>query len=185
MHSTALHILVMSAPKDILMTCKIFCIYSISKMFDTLIICRLYTTKHEAMSLLNCCTTLVCFVKTQKYHISNLIEFIKFSSHIIPNERVSIITECQRAPYIVLARCYRNYFYIWCLIQFMSLVERVPDSVLVIFFLHSAQLLCEQHIDIATLQEQRIVYKAYIHIKSEHSRLQIGLSSGTMLSTSW
>ena len=52
MHSTALHILVMSAPKDILMTCKIFCIYSISKMFDTLIICRLYTTKHEAMSLL-------------------------------------------------------------------------------------------------------------------------------------
>ena len=81
MHSTALHILVMSAPKDILMTCKIFCIYSISKMFDTLIICRLYTTKHEAMSLLNCCTTLVCFVKTQKYHISNLIEFIKFSSH--------------------------------------------------------------------------------------------------------
>ena len=118
-------------------------------------------------------------------NITYLIEFTKYTSHKKVNIRVFIITECQYAPYIVPARCYRNYFYVWCLIQFVSLVERVPDSVLVIFFLHPAQLLCEQRINIATLQEQRIVYKAYIHIKSEHSRLQIGLSSGTMLSTSW
>ena len=52
MYSTALHILVMSVPMDILMTCIIFCIYSSSEMFDTLIICCLYATKHEAMTLL-------------------------------------------------------------------------------------------------------------------------------------
>ena len=64
-------------------------------------------------------------------------------------------------------------------------MERVPESVLVFFLLHpAAQLLCEQRINIATLQEQRIVYKVYIYIKPEHSRLQIWLSSDTTLSTS-
>ena len=112
-------------------------------------------------------------------NITYLIEFTKYTSHKILNERVFIIMECQYAPYIVPARCYRNYFYVWCLIQFLCLVETV------FFFLHPAQQLCEQCINIATLQEQSIMYKGYLHIKAERSRLQIGLSSTTMLSTSW
>lgn len=52
MYSTALHILVMSVPMDILMTRIMFCIYSSSEMFDTLIISFLYSIKHEAMTLL-------------------------------------------------------------------------------------------------------------------------------------
>ena len=39
----------------------------------------------------DCCTTLFCFVGAQKYHICNLIELTKVSSHTILNERVFII----------------------------------------------------------------------------------------------
>ena len=148
---------------------------------NTLILCCLYPTKHETMTSLKLLYNigLLCENTEINNNTFAMIEFAQFTLHTILNQRVFIIKECQLAPYMR-----HNYFLRLMFYTIPSLVERVPDTVLVFFLFHSVQLLCEQRINIATLQEQRIVYKAYIHIKPEHSRLQIGLSSSTMVSTS-